>query len=74
MKINRHSRRRISNGTSILQQFFTWEEYGNDFYAQPRTKLLRKILMDQIVNDEVLMTVFTEVERILNDRPNKGEY
>ena len=31
--------------------------------------ILRKILREQIVNDEVLMTVFTEVERILNDRP-----
>ena len=31
--------------------------------------ILRKILREQIVSDEVMMTVLTEIERILNDRP-----
>ena len=32
-------------------------------------KILRAILGEQIVNDETLLTVMAEVERILNDRP-----
>ena len=31
--------------------------------------ILRKILHQQIVNDEVLITVMTEAERVMNDRP-----
>ena len=32
-------------------------------------KILRSILGNQLVNDETLLTVITEVEKILNDRP-----
>ena len=32
-------------------------------------KILRSILGDQLVNDETLLTVIAEVEKILNDRP-----
>ncbi|OON14095.1 hypothetical protein X801_10118, partial [Opisthorchis viverrini] len=31
--------------------------------------MLRSLLGDQLVTDEVLMTVLTEVEKIINDRP-----
>ena len=32
-------------------------------------KILRALLGNQIVNDETLLTVMAEVEKILNDRP-----
>jgi hypothetical protein len=30
---------------------------------------LQKLLREQVVDDETLMTLFAEVERVLNDRP-----
>ncbi|CAB4016377.1 uncharacterized protein LOC106154518 [Paramuricea clavata] len=35
-------------------------------------KMLCSILGNQLVNDETLLTVITEVEKILNDRPLTG--
>jgi len=32
-------------------------------------KILRALLLEQVVNDETLLTLMAEVERILNDRP-----
>ena len=62
------SRNKAFNGLLIPQQQVTWVVPGkgsSDLFAP----FFEKLLSEQLINDEGLLTVMAEVERILNDRP-----